>query len=106
MPLAQIMCKLCATFEQNKRSNACQHAHLRDIVAVGLRIAQLVHASRHALEQTMRNVVVLSGCVSLKWHVVARHSAELCVTVLRASVRVALGYIIATLDLSEDYDIS
>ena len=37
----------------------------------------------------MRNVVVLSGCVPLKWHVVARHSAELCVTVLRASVRVA-----------------
>ena len=104
MPLAQIMCKLCATFEQNKRSNACQHAHLRDIVAV--RIAQLVHASRHALAQTMRNVVVLSGCVPLKWHVVARHSAELCVTVLRASVKVVLGYTIAILDLSEDYDIS
>ena len=71
MPTSQAMCKQCATFARNKSSSAWQHAHLRDIVAV--RIAQLVHVS-----------------CTLKWHVVARHSAELCVTVLRASVRVAL----------------
>ena len=52
-------------------------------------IAQLVHASWHAAAQTMRKFVVLLGCVPLKWHVVARLSAELCVTILRASVRVA-----------------
>ena len=88
MPPSQVTCKQCATFVQNKRNNAWQHAHLRDIVAV--RIAQLVHASRHASAQTMHNVVVLSGCVPLEWHILARHSSELCVTVLRASVRVAL----------------
>ena len=72
---------------QNKRDNAWQHAHLRAIVAV--RIAQLVYASWHAVAQTMRNVVVLSGFVPLKCHIVARHFAELCLTVLWARVSAA-----------------
>ena len=38
MPPSQVMCKQCVTFAQNKRNNAWQHAHLRDIVAI--RIAQ------------------------------------------------------------------
>ena len=60
------MCKQCVTFAQNKRSNVWQRAHLCEIVAV--RIAQLVHASRHAVAHNMCNVVVLSGCEPLKWH--------------------------------------
>ena len=55
MPPSQVMCKQCATFAQNKRNNASQHAHLRDIVAV--RIAQLVHARKHALAHSY--VVIL-----------------------------------------------
>ena len=54
MPPAQIMCKQCATFARNKRSNAWQHAHLRDIVAV--RIAQLVRVSWQNYAQRCRTV--------------------------------------------------
>ena len=64
------MCKQCATFAQNKRNNAWQHAHLRDIVAV--RIAQLVHASRNA------NYAQRCRTVGLRTTKMARRGTSFC----------------------------
>ena len=70
------MCKQCVTFAQNKRSNVWQRAHLCEIVPV--RIAQLVHASRHAVAHNMRNVVVLSGCEPLKMALLQSFVRQFC----------------------------
>ena len=71
-PPSKITFKQSATFAQNRHDNAWHHAHLR---AIGLLYQ---YALLGCLAQAVPNVVVLSGCVPQKWHVM-----KLCLTVLR-----------------------